>query len=437
MQKFCFMRRFLFIILTICFTLSAFSQKELKLLKVEDMHSDLDYFYTNLIQTHPYPYRVISQQEWEKKIDSLKSVITTPLTVKDYYLLVSELNSYLDAHSKIAAPKKVRKKMKNPLVLPVFEEDGEKVYFLDSLSNKFLLTTLDGKTPQEIRNFCDDRYSLLEPLNNPNFLNYVRNYCNITMVQDSVKYTYSDTKGNTYVSFFKRDKKKDHLKISRETNFICDSTKSVALMEVNTFMPTKGGYRSNINDYFSQLKQQKIKRLYIDVSCNGGGSLALVNWLVGFFIDNNETTYAGTWTQKFSKQRRTQKLDWLAYNEKEGYIQRKSYIIPTSSKPKYKGEVFVIQSRNSFSGAAIFSSLMQTYVKRCKIVGEEGEVKAFFADPLIFTMPKSKLQFTLSSMFGRFAGKNKERGAVPDIEFKIYDPQQIFTIEEVEQMIKQ
>lgn len=429
-----------FIILMLSFTL-AFGQESKKLLSVKDMHTDIDYYYTNLVETHPYPYHVLSKEQWKQKIDSIKSSITAPKTKREFLNIMTELNCYLDAHSRIAAPKKVRKKMAKPLMIPYIEEVGENVCFVDSNGDICTLETLDGKTPKEIKNFVDSRYSFIEPMKNITFLNYIRLYCNNNMITDSVRYTYVDSLGNHYTSSLKREKSDKKYKNSRNLHLVYDTVRSTAVMEVNTFMPSgiRGvlKYRKDVIALFDTLQKRKIDTLFVDVSCNGGGSVALVNWLVGFFMKETSSVYAGTWMQRFSKQRDKKKYDWLVYSDRsQEYIQRKTYFYPSESKPKFTGKVYVVQSRNSFSGAAIFSSLMQTYVKNCEVVGEEGEVKAFYADPLLFSMPKSKLSFTISSMYGSFAGKDKTVGAVPDIPFKIYDPLHIFTITELKQAIK-
>ena len=431
------MKKTLFFLFLLC-SCTIFSQKSDKMLKVDAMHEDLDYFYATLLETHPYPYLIISQDTWKQTIDSLKTSITTPLTIKEFLIKISVLNKYLDAHSKIAGPKKILKKMKAPLDLPFFEEDdNQRVFVMDAKSGDTIeLLSVDNKPLEEIRSFCKDRYSLVEPMKDANFLNYMRWYCNTNLITDSVCYTYKDKNGNTLLAHFKRNKEKKDIKSLRQYNLICDSINSVALMEINTFMPKlirMGKYKKDVGKYFNELKDKNINTLFIDVSCNSGGSVALVNWLASFFIKES-SIYVGTDTQKFSKHRNKQKLDWLVYNNREGFVQKKSYWNTTSSEPKFFGNVYVIQSRDSFSGASVFASLMQYYVKNCKIIGEEGEVKAFYADPLIFTMPNSKLRFSLSSMYGRFVGKDKQKGVVPDIHYNIYDSQKIFSIEDVMNM---
>ena len=68
------------------------------------------------------------------------------------------------------------------------------------------------------------------------------------------------------------------------------------------------------------------------------------------------------------------------------------------------------------------------------MIGEEGEIKAFYADPLQVVLPKSKFVVTYSSMFGRFVGKEKNRGVVPDIPYNIYDPTTPLSMKELEEL---
>ena len=205
-------------------------------------------------------------------------------------------------------------------------------------------------------------------------------------------------------------------------------------MRVNTFMPSSRlDFQDSIYTYFKRLKEKEITRLYIDITQNSGGLVALTGFLAGFFIDSKEEIYAGTWTSKASDERDMQRFDFLLRKGDKGdYTQRKYTFNPSISTPKFKGDVYVVQSRNSYSAAAIFASLIQHYYNKCKVIGEEGEIKAFYADPLQVVLPKSKFVVTYSSMFGRFVGKEKNRGVVPDIPYNIYDPTTPFSMEELE-----
>lgn len=429
------MKKHLFLLITVLFAISSYSQEGKKVMKVKDMLKDIDVFYENLMDIHPYPFVILSQEEWKQKVDSLKNTITEPMTKQEFFLKMTTFNTYLDLHSGLHASKKTMKKMRNAMLFPKFEEQDNKILFTKD-DEKCTLISVGGSDVEEIRNIFFERSSRVEPMYMPTFLNMLRNFCSYKMVEDSIEYKYQNSKGEILTAYFKRNTQKQKTKNNTGTSLEIDTVKSVAVMRVNTFMPSSRlDFQDSIYTYFKRLKEKEITRLYIDITQNSGGLVALTGFLAGFFIDSKEEIYAGTWTSKASDERDMQRFDFLLRKGDKGdYTQRKYTFNPSISTPKFKGDVYVVQSRNSYSAAAIFASLIQHYYNKCKVIGEEGEIKAFYADPLQVVLPKSKFVVTYSSMFGRFVGKEKNRGVVPDIPYNIYDPNTPFSMEELEEL---
>lgn len=428
-------RYVLFSFLFLSLSLPLFSQESEKIMKAKDMQEDIDFFYKKLLDVHPYPFLILSQEQWQQKIDSLKSSIKQPLTKRQFFLEMTKLNAYLDLHSSIHIPLKMQKKMTRRINFPKFDQVGDSV-FLEKDNEKYLLVSVGDNSVEEVKQIFFERNSMVEPMYRPTFLNMLRSYCSYNMVEDSIQYTYKDTDDNLYTAYFVRQQRGKKSKNQTNTYLQTDTVKSVAIMRVNTFAPSNiFVFRDSIYSYFQTLKKQNIKRLYIDITNNSGGMVSLTGFLAGFFINSKEDIYAGTWTSKSSKERDNQRYEYLIREGDNGdYTQRKYTFSVKNSVPKFEGEVFVMQSRNSYSAAAIFASLLQHYNKKCKVIGEEGEIKAFYADPLTIVLPNSKFRVTLSSMFGRFVGKEKGRGVVPDIYYDIYDPTETFSIEELEKI---
>ncbi|MBR1769278.1 MAG: hypothetical protein IJ748_02360 [Bacteroidales bacterium] len=413
------------------------------MMKVEDMQADIDFFYEKLLSTHPYPFIILSQDEWKEKIDSLKTSITQPLTKKDFYFKISELNSYLDLHTSIHPSKKAYKKIQRAMNYPIFSQKGDTVYVINENKEECRLLSVGGNTPKEIERIFFERESKVEPMYNPTFLNMLRSYCKYNFVEDSIAYTYISSTGKETTSYLCREKKSKSASKKNKNNtgtaLEIDTVSSSALMTVNTFYPKSiSDFRDSISSYIKKLNEKKVQRLYIDITSNSGGLVNLTGYLAGFFIEKTGQIYAGTWTSKASKERDKQRFDFLIRNGELGdYTQRKYTFYAENSKPKFSGEIFVVQSRNSYSAAAIYASLMQYYTKNCTIIGEEGEIKAFYADPMTLTLPKSKFMVSMSSMFGRFVGKDKNRGVVPDIPYKIYDPTKHLSLKELNKIVEE
>lgn len=79
------MKNYLFLVIAVLFAISSYSQEGKKIIKVKDMLKDIDVFYENLMDIHPYPFVILSQEEWKQKVDSLKNTITEPMTKQEFF----------------------------------------------------------------------------------------------------------------------------------------------------------------------------------------------------------------------------------------------------------------------------------------------------------------------------------------------------------------
>jgi len=292
---------FLLFAVSIISFFNIYAQASKKIMSVADMHKDIDYFYEKLLSIHPYPFLILSQEEWAQKTDSLKGSITQPKTKKDFFLEMTKFNAYLDLHSGVHPSAKIMRAMEGKIVFPKFEQQGDSIFF-EKNSEKYLLLSVGKTSTKEIKKKFLDRNSLIEPMYRPTFLNMLRAFCNYNLVEDDIEYTYEDNNGKIYSDFFKRKKNKNKNRNKTGTSLQVDTTLSVAVMRVNTFAPTSIiDFRDSIYSYFKQLKNQNIKRLYIDITNNSGGLVILTGFLSGFFIESKDEIYAGTWTAKSSE----------------------------------------------------------------------------------------------------------------------------------------
>lgn len=93
------MKNILFLLLLLCST-KAFAQSD-RLLAPEQMKADLAYYFETLYICHPNPYYYYSLKEFEKKKTEIYSQLSKPLTHEQFAWIIGEMNSYLDAHSRI------------------------------------------------------------------------------------------------------------------------------------------------------------------------------------------------------------------------------------------------------------------------------------------------------------------------------------------------
>ena len=172
------MKKILFCIIVLLIGGGVFSQNKNKILSVEDMHADLDFYLQSLQDIHPNPYIVLSEEDFKIKIDSIKKQITTPLSKKEFYLHLSSMNRYTDLHTRVAGSRKMIKQLKNYYLLPKFSMEERNVYFVDDNQINQQIKTINGEDINTIIDFFLSRRNLVEVSNEYNFLDILSYWLN-------------------------------------------------------------------------------------------------------------------------------------------------------------------------------------------------------------------------------------------------------------------
>lgn len=95
------MRILFFLILILCSVYNSFSQ----ILSVSDQREDIDYICRMVRETHPQPFRFITEHQFVAKADSIKQAITEPQSPMNLYLQIAPLiASIKDGHCNMDMP---------------------------------------------------------------------------------------------------------------------------------------------------------------------------------------------------------------------------------------------------------------------------------------------------------------------------------------------
>ncbi|NQX89055.1 MAG: carboxy terminal-processing peptidase [Halioglobus sp.] len=161
-------------------------------------------------------------------------------------------------------------------------------------------------------------------------------------------------------------------------------------------------YKSTTRDVkrlLTELEQEKVAGVIIDLRNNGGGSLQEANELTGLFIE-----YGPTVQIRHSSRR----------------VWRDGKRLKT---PFYEGPMVVLVNRLSASASEIFAGAMQDY-ERALIVGDRSYGKGTVQT--LIPLTEGQLKVT-ESKFYRISGESTQhRGVVPDVIFpSIYDSDEI------------
>ena len=171
----------------------------------------------------------------------------------------------------------------------------------------------------------------------------------------------------------------------------------VAILRVRSFFDWKAGkrrvsFKSKLKAAFSELNEEGIADLVIDLRGNGGGRAP---WeLYAYFVDepflfakradfifSKKSSYYSN--QKLHKNvqflKRKWLNTWLPGANKMSLIDSNRYALTglfmtkpyKPSSPQYKGNVYILIDGGTFSAAAIFAALMKSS-GRATIIGEES-----------------------------------------------------------------
>lgn len=413
------------------------AQDKNKLLSVKDMYADLDYYFTNLQDVHPNPFIVLTKEEFQFKIDSIKQLITVPLSKKEFYLHITTLNRFTDLHSRIAGSRKMIKQQNVAYSFPIFSMTDNSIYFYDRDTVKRNVQSINGIAIKDIVEFFMSRRNLVEVNNEYNFVDILSFYINEHFIDDTIKLITSDNQFKSISFDYPPTKKGKKGKGKRVYHLETDTVNGVAVFELNTFMPQKIkeqiGFMSMINKVFDTLRQYNIKRLYIDITCNTGGLIAFEEYLLNHLLYDKQKKVSWDLVLKQSEQRKKQRGPFPVIKNGDFYQNRK-YFETSNLKNKFKGEVYVIQSRHSFSAATTLASQLQTY-RKSVVIGEESQLKAVYTDPILIYLPHSKFLFSCATGFVKNVGINKNKGVIPDISHKIYNIYAPISVKQAEMML--
>ncbi len=158
-------------------------------------------------------------------------------------------------------------------------------------------------------------------------------------------------------------------------------------------------YKHYIDSVFTVIQKQESKNLVIDLRNNPGGHNAYSDYLIGYFASRPFHWYSAfslKTSRILKEQVRSQKDTTDAYSRAilthaDGSIFRYDFPAhsPVEESKKYKGNVYVLVNRQTYSMAAVAAALVQDY-RFGKIVGEEtGDTPTLYASQFSYPLPNT------------------------------------------------
>lgn len=204
---------------------------------------------------------------------------------------------------------------------------------------------------------------------------------------------------------------------------------TVAYIQPGDFGGDLKKYKQFIDSSFVKINANSFKNLIIDLRNHSGGDDAFGDYLVSY-IANKPFKWASKFQLKTSKQlkehTRKHRDTTLAYwksilNHKNGKIYNCDFDFyqPQSKNKRFKGKVYVLVNRQSYSQSTVTAAQIQDY-NFGTIVGEEtGEYPNLYASIYNYQLPNTKISVDVSKgKITRVSGVDKMCGVIPDIIIK-------------------
>ncbi|TAE74860.1 MAG: hypothetical protein EAZ85_03775 [Bacteroidetes bacterium] len=399
----------------------------------KQLQADFEVIKFVLEKAHPSLYWYTPKNIFQKKIDSTALLLNKSLTEREFYQLISPLIAQIHCGHTTIEPSVFYQNQGKRLPLDFMFKDGKAYISHNYTEQKEIqkganVLSINGRPMFEILQkilpaLASDaineqgKWAIL----NDDFANYYdlliespEEFILTCQELGTEKITnYSITAKND--DFFKEYSKNYNQEMQQEKvlSFNILKKNQTAILTINSFLPldiknSKQNFSKFIKQTFKTIEKQKIDNLIIDLRNNMGGELLYVNQLFSYVIDKNYTFVDNILVSS------DKKLPKLETNElTKSNVHNSKYVQQTDSgtfvvkeifypflrtqepkKKTFKGNIFMLIGKKTFSAAALCASLFYAY-QRAVFIGEEsggGANGLTGGDFISIVLPQTNLQ---------------------------------------------
>ncbi|UCH94969.1 MAG: hypothetical protein JSV88_32600 [Candidatus Aminicenantes bacterium] len=397
--------------------------------------NDINYYANVINEAHGDPYRIISRQRFEKKIEELKhrirSLKTEKIPIIDCFFFLQELTALIqDGHTRISFP--IQSLGDSDLLFPFALKviDG-KVFIVKNLGesqvplfseileiNHTPIKTLMSKSYKLFNTSLEHGKSILFELF---FQLYLPTYFDlpspwvVTYKSDS-QTREAEVKGvavSQYLKIFQRDSQ------YKEFSFTVDE-EVIPGLDIPSFAHgSEEEYKNFIDTFFEKYK--KANYLVIDLRENPGGNGTWGYYLMDYLTDSPYRiieSFDFKVSDIFRDSQYSNKAGEKLKTAKNGIylpIEMAEIRKPHRKANKFRGRVFLLTSQYTFSAGVVTAAIFK-FNKMGTVIGQETVGKErFCSDPVRLKLPQTKLEVIIPLAIYRLPGNNPDRGVIPDI----------------------
>ncbi|NCD69346.1 S41 family peptidase [Mucilaginibacter agri] len=424
----------------------------------DTLRKDLAFLKSVLEEAHPSLYRYTPKDSLEKYFAEADGKLTGPMTDVAFWKIAAPLVSAIRSGHTVLMPSNAfvnwcNNQMIDRMPLSVLEKNGHiyaasfpgipkplfpgaEIMSIDGHPAAMILAELQKLLPTE--GYSEQFHSELMESNY-----FDRFYGLLWGFKPQYNIIYKDSAGLAQTTILKakkaiygtsldqnkamRNGKIDDIKESVGVTY-CEGLPATAMLKISQFAYVNY-YESFDENFFKQLKADKIKHLIIDIRGNGGGSMAIGTDIMQYLIK-------GFCSQTDGVTARARKFSFASNIIKDGSdditvfrlinVGHHKYAWKNAdgkcySYPEYNfnQDVYLLVDKGTFSAAALFAANLKSQ-RKITVLGEEtggGEAGTDGWGFAIVTLPQTHLLLQLPEFWVKstFEHKNNGHGVIPDI----------------------
>lgn len=451
-----------------------------RVLTVDEMVADIDYFFDKLNEVHVNPYAFTSKDSLTHRKHELLQQVSKPMPVYEFCRIISSINRLFDGHTGTSELdweyiRSYRNRycrffpytIKYGLDAISFKSD------IDSLKHKKIVAINDIPIVQ-IKSEIEKRISLENRvLRNIGIETSFPFYLlGIFDIKPPFNICVVDTLNNTKDSFQTDGVMSFHLPQYGQSNTDAYSFReftndSIAIIEYNTCaINDLKIFNHYIDSVFSSIKHHAIKHLFIDISRNGGGS-SITNNVFYKNINHQPTPWVESYTKKISQESKLHVMGLSLFFSSDSYEQRmveykrrinagnlshwQKEIVNIENggffhkelthctdkvTDGYANNLYIIQSARTYSAAAEMSAWFKNSGVGTLIGTETGGMSAVYIEGIPFSLPNSKLGFRVADNYTTYPNGSLDKGIMPDVFFPESFYKERYTLGDLKQFLE-
>jgi hypothetical protein len=435
------MKYLIFIVLN-SFSLSLFAQINYTRYSKSEVEEDLNFAFEKLTNIHPF---FLDNEEFELHRNiflQTKESLKDSMTQNEVYLLLAPLLSSLnDGHTCVNMPLNQRAEYSAaggkafPFFVNIVNDSiyvsfycgndsslfygGEQILEINGIEASKMVHDMEilygGKSSANKQKAIADKFRFLIWI----FYQFEGNY-ELTIKNNQHEIRELTIPGITSTEFRQNIKR---MPKANNTNFAfrLNQHEETALIKIKSFGDLNG-FCAFADSAFAEINKNKIKNLVIDVRNNGGGRSVVVDSLMNYLTDKAYAQYQRIETRvspeliERYKKRYPERVEWITqYAVNELVSQDSNVKSPANNNLLFKGNLFLLVNKTSFSAAATFAGVFKE-LKLGTIIGEEtGGTIGYYGDYWNMKTIHTGINFYVSpKRFIQHGGNDLDKGVLPD-----------------------